>query len=271
MSSFLLPKRFASSSNGPSTLQEEELVKFRQLANEWWDPKGPLKALHSLNQLRVPFVRNGIQSYQQRPVPQNQTSSPLNPLSGYKILDVGCGGGILSESLARLGAEVTAIDPCEESIAAASLRANNLKLRNLNYEVSTVEQLKSSSSLQFDAITASEVIEHVDSPDFFIQICADLLKPGGSLFITTINKNLLSWALGIVAAEYVMNLVPKGTHDWNKFISPNDLLSMTENSGCQLRQLQGMTYNPFTNKWCWIKYTSINYAVHLTKESIKAE
>jgi len=252
-------RRFSSSAS--STLSEEEIDKFRKLANAWWDSKGPFKALHSLNKLRVPFIRNGIQSYQPLAVTQ---SFPVPPLSGYKILDVGCGGGILSESLARLGAQVTGIDPCEESISAASLRASNSKMTNLKYEVTTIEELMLTSSTKFDAITASEVIEHLDNQEYFIQMCSSLLKPGGSLFLTTINKNYLSWALGIIAAEYVFSLVAKGTHDWEKFISPNDLISMTERSGCQVRQLQGMTYNPITNKWCWIKDTSVNYALHVT-------
>jgi len=250
------------SSSGPSTLREEEIIKFRKLAAEWWDSKGPFQALHSLNKLRIPFVRNGILSYQPHAVTQ---SFPVPPLSGYRILDVGCGGGILSESLARLGAQVTGIDPCQESITAASLRASNSKMTNLTYEVTTVEELALTSPTQFDAITASEVIEHLDSQEYFIQMCTSLLKPGGSLFITTLNKNFLSWALGIIAAEYVLNLVAKGTHDWDKFISPSDLLSMTENSGCQLRQIQGMSYNPITNKWFWTKDTSVNYALHVTK------
>jgi len=175
----LLPKRISTFvfrrffNSGPSTLSEEELIKFRKLADQWWDPKGAFKALHSLNKLRVPFIRNGIQSYQPLAVAQN---FPTRPLTGCKILDVGCGGGILSESLARLGAQVTGIDPCEESISAASLRAQNLKVTNLKYEITTIEELNQTSTTQYDAITASEVIEHLDNQEYFIQLCASLLK-----------------------------------------------------------------------------------------------
>ncbi|KAK4019718.1 ubiquinone biosynthesis O-methyltransferase, mitochondrial [Daphnia magna] len=254
-----LPRNYCSK----STLSEDEIQKFSKMANEWWDINGPFNGLHSLNQLRVPFIRNGISSYQKSTI---MNATPASLLAGCSILDVGCGGGILSESLGRLGANVTAIDPSEENVAAASLHAQKLKLKNVTYEVNSVENFQTlNPTTLFDAVTASEVIEHVENPEFFIQTCTNLLKPGGSLFITTINRTAASWALAICAAEYALNVVPKGTHDWNKFVTPDELNSFFTKNGCQLRQLHGMAYNPFLNKWHWSRCTSVNYALHATK------
>lgn len=250
-------------SSGQSTVHEEELDKFRKLANEWWDVGGPFKPLHSFNKIRVPFIRDGILSEKSTV----EIPSPAKPLTGQHILDIGCGGGLLSEALAKLGANVTGIDPCAESIAVGEERANRQKLALLTYKVISVEDLKNSTEHCFDAITASEVIEHVDNQEFFIQNCVDLLKPGGSLFITTINRTTASWALAICAAEYVMGLIPKGTHDWNKFITPLELTAYTESNNCELRQLQGLSYNPLNNSWCWSPIKAVNYAAHLVKSS----
>ncbi|XP_046644393.1 ubiquinone biosynthesis O-methyltransferase, mitochondrial-like isoform X2 [Daphnia pulicaria] len=250
-----------------STLSENEIQKFSKMANEWWDVNGPFSGLHSLNKLRVPFIRNGICSHQKSAVVNN---SPTSPLAGCSILDVGCGGGILSTSLGRLGASVTGLDPSEENTAAASLHANKMRLQNVTFEVNTIEHfqaLNTSLSTTFDAVVASEVIEHVENPKFFIQTCTELLKPGGSLFITTLNRTPASWALAICGAEYILNVVPRGTHDWNKFITPDELIDYINSSGCQLRQICGMAYNPFMNKWKWSRTTSVNYAVHATKSS----
>ncbi|XP_046644394.1 ubiquinone biosynthesis O-methyltransferase, mitochondrial-like isoform X1 [Daphnia pulicaria] len=245
-----------------STVNVSEVQKFSGMASEWWDVNGPLKAIHSLNKLRTPFFEQGIRSRQKSTVANARQAFPL---AGFKVLDVGCGAGILTESLGRLGAEVTGIDPSEENIEVAHRHAKKINLKNVAYEAKTIEHFQTCNSTLFDAVIASEVVEHVDNPELFIEKCSESLKPGGSLFITTQNRTAASWALVICGAEYIMNVVPRGTHDWNKFITLDEMTSILDKNNCQLRQLRGYTYNPFLNNWDWIKSTDINYALHATK------
>lgn len=254
------------SSSGRSTLNEEEVNKFRAMADNWWDPHGDCKPLHSLNKLRVSLIRNSL--VQSGIVHPTLVNGP-QPLSGLKILDVGCGGGILCEPLARLGANVTGVDAAQENISVAEIHAQRdyRVLKNVNYICGTVEDhAESCEDMQYDAVIASEVLEHVDQPEMFIQTCAAMTKPGGSLFLTTINKTYTSWIGAIAIAEYALHLLPPGTHNWEKFIPRQDLLFMVERSRCQPRSVQGMAYNPVNNQWCWVSNTSVNYAVHAIKE-----
>jgi len=255
------------SSTGPTrqNLDREEVKKFQKLAQEWWDPNGPLKSLMSMNELRVPFIRDGLLSSGGKDNLPNQT--PGKPLAGFKILDVGCGGGLLCEPLARLGACVTGVDPVEESVRVAlthALRDPDFG-ENLTYSCTTVEALYPDWADSFDAVVASEVIEHVPDPVEFAENCIKLIKPGGSFFVTTLNKTQLSWMLAIVAAENVLGLLPRGTHEWEKFVSPEDLTKIVERAQCRVKKVHGLWYTPFLDRWDWQESTSVNYALHAIK------
>jgi len=239
-----------------STMNKEEVEKFSKMASDWWNTEGVCKPLHSMNRLRVPFVRDRL-------VPNNRNALPLQ---GLKILDVGCGGGILSEPLARLGAKVTAVDACKENIEIAKFHSSKDEAtKEINYICSTIEEFAECHEEKFDGIVASEIIEHVDNPQLFIQSMSSVLKDGGSLFITTLNRTNKSWLLAIVGAEYIVGLLPKGTHDWNKFLKPEEIEKMCDNCGMGTRLVNGMTYIPVFNKWMWIPDKSVNFALHAIK------
>merc|ERR1712018_909803 len=216
-----------------------------------------------MNGVRVPFVCDNLLKAQGRTVTDDLT------LSNYKIIDIGCGGGILSESLARLGASVTGLDPCVPNIEAAKAHAakDSQILANITYIPMTAEEFleQNKDGPAFDAVVASEVIEHVDNPQQFVNTCSKLVNEDGSLFFTTIDRTTKSWLGAIVAAEYILKLLPSGTHDWNKFIRPQELTEMIENSGCNVRSVQGMFYIPGVNKWTWFPDSSVNYALHAIK------
>ncbi|CAL8248006.1 unnamed protein product [Lota lota] len=261
-----------SQSASHTTVDPEEVRRFQALASKWWDEQGEFAALHSMNDLRVPFIRDNLMSL-------HRECQPGRPLRGLKILDVGCGGGLLTEPLARLGGHVLGVDPVENSISTAWLHSSSdPELRGrLRYRPCTLEELlgseeedrgeeeKEMADGPFDAVVASEVVEHLVDLETFAFCCGQLLKPGGSLFITTINKTNLSYALGIVAAEQILRIVPQGTHDWDKFISPADLEHLLEPYGFSVQSVRGMLYNPVTGNWCWSDNTEINYALHAVK------
>jgi len=189
------------------------------------------------------------------------------PFKGLSILDIGCGGGILSQPLARLGAKVTGVDAGQENIKAAESNTPSELRDNLQFICSSVEDYASQNpDSHFDAVVASEVIEHVQDPKLFLQIAAKCVKPSGSLFLTTINRTSLSWLGGIIAAEYVLRLVPVGTHQWSKFISPEEIQSELIKDGCRTRLVNGMIYNVLCNTWSWTRSTAINYALHAVKD-----
>ena len=245
-----------------STLNESEVEKFRALAKTWWDPNGLCKPLHSLNPLRVSLVRDGLVH-----TGRISTEESPKPLVGVRILDVGCGGGILSESLARLGASVVGLDAAEENIEIANAHAKeDAEIKsNLCYICSTVEDFAKESKEPFDAVIASEVIEHVENQHLFVKTCASLVQPNGSVFFTTLNRNRSSYLAGIIAAEHILGLLPVGTHDWNKFVKPEELDDWLKKSGCQTRLVHGMFYFPIFNKWTWIPQATVNYATHAVK------
>lgn len=185
-----------------------------------------------------------------------------------KILDVGCGGGLLTEPLGRLGASVIGIDPVDENIKAAERHKSfdPVLAQRVEYRACSLEEIVGETAEAFDAVVASEVVEHVVDLETFIQCCCQVLKPGGSLFITTINKTQLSYALGIVFSEQIAGIVPKGTHTWEKFVSPEKLESILESNGLSVQTVVGMIYNPFSGYWHWSENTSLNYAAHAVKQ-----
>ncbi|XP_041798833.1 ubiquinone biosynthesis O-methyltransferase, mitochondrial [Chelmon rostratus] len=253
-----------------TTVDPEEVRRFQSMASKWWDEEGQFAALHAMNDLRVPFIRDHLLNV-------HTTRHPGKPLAGLRILDVGCGGGLLTEPLGRLGASALGIDPVADSIGTARLHSSydpDLRGR-VCYRACTLEELSAEEGegegegkkgpAQFDAIVASEVVEHLADLETFAFCCGLMLKPGGSLFITTINKTNLSYALGIVVAEQLLRLVPSGTHDWEKFISPEELERLLESYGFSVQSVRGMLYNPVSGAWSWTNSAAINYALHAVK------
>ncbi len=224
-----------------------EIQKFSQLASNWWDPNGKCKPLHIINPLRVEYIE--LQCGQ---------------LGGKSILDVGCGGGILSESLAKLGAHVTGIDMAEESLAVARDHAKQHQLE-ITYQHITVESLAQQQPEQYDVITCMELLEHVPDPLSIITACAKLLKPGGQLFLSTINRNHKAKLLLIVGAEYIARLVPKGTHDFTRFIRPSELMQFVEAAGLQVLDTTGMQYHLLKNQFTLGPNLDVNYLLTAKK------
>ncbi|KFQ77686.1 hypothetical protein N337_00193, partial [Phoenicopterus ruber ruber] len=257
-------KRLFSTSR--SSVDSKEMKKFQLLAHKWWDEEGEYSALHSMNDIRVPFIRDTL---------LNMSSNYHlgNPLSGVKILDVGCGGGLLSEPLGRLGALVTGIDPVEDNIRTADQHKSfdPVLAKRIQYKSSSLEEIVEESMETFDVIVASEVVEHVADLETFIKCCSQVLKPEGSLFITTINKTQLSYVLGIVVAEKIIGIVPEGTHEWEKFVPPEELQRLLESNGFSVKTVNGMLYNPLLGSWSWMESTSINYAMHAVKSGAQGQ
>ncbi|XP_011359042.1 ubiquinone biosynthesis O-methyltransferase, mitochondrial isoform X1 [Pteropus vampyrus] len=248
-------------STSRTTVDSSEVKTFLALAHRWWDEQGVYAPLHSMNDLRVPFIRDNLL----KTVANHQ---PGKPLSGMKILDVGCGGGLLTEPLGRLGASVIGIDPVDANIKTAQRHKSFDPVldKRIEYRACSLEEIVEESTETFDAVIASEVVEHVIDLETFIQCCCQVLKPGGSLFITTINKTQLSYVLGIVFSEQIAGIVPKGTHTWEKFVSPEKLESIMESNGLSVQTVVGMLYNPFSGHWHWSENTSLNYAAHAVKQ-----
>lgn len=253
-------------STSQSSVDPKEMRKFQLLAHRWWDEQGEYSALHSMNDIRVPFIRDTVLN-------MGSAYQRGSPLSGVKILDVGCGGGLLSEPLGRLGASVTGIDPLEENIRAADQHKSfdPVLAKRIQYKCGSLEEIVEESVETFDVIVASEVVEHVADLEMFIKCCSQVLKPGGSLFITTINKTQLSYILGIVVAEKIAGIVPEGTHEWEKFVPPEELERLLEANSFSVKTVNGMLYNPLTGSWSWIESTSINYALHAVKSGDQAQ
>ncbi|XP_058129493.1 ubiquinone biosynthesis O-methyltransferase-like [Anopheles ziemanni] len=248
-----------------SNVDQREVENLSKQSTEWWDPNGPIRGLHAMNALRVPLIRDGLIAT--GVVERDRIQKP-DVLRNVNILEVGCGGGILTEVLARLQANVVGIDPSEKLIGVARDHAKenrSLKQDLIQYHVETVEQHAAKNYERYDAVVSSEVLEHVNDKVAFIEQCLSNLKPGGSFFITTISKTTPSWLGAIVAAEQIFKLVPEGTHDWDKFISPLDLQRILTSYNCNTILVHGMFYQFWSNRWCWTQNTDINYAIQAVK------
>ncbi|MGV7194991.1 bifunctional 2-polyprenyl-6-hydroxyphenol methylase/3-demethylubiquinol 3-O-methyltransferase UbiG [Xanthomonas axonopodis] len=236
------PTTHSSSTN----FHQAELDKFAALANRWWDADGPQKPLHALNPVRLQYV------------------SARQQLAGARVLDVGCGGGLLSESMARLGAQVTAIDLAPELVKVARLHSLESGVQ-VNYRVQSVEDLAAEQPGSFDAVTCMEMLEHVPDPTAIIRACASLLKPGGKLFLSTLNRTPAAFALAVVGAEYIARLLPKGTHHYKDFIKPAELAAWLRGAELQLDDVSGMLYEPWRNRARLSSRTEVNYLAYAVK------
>ena len=238
-----------------NSINKKEIEKFSNMAAEWWDPEGKFKPLHKFNPIRIKYIKENI-------IKEFQLKNKKYPLSGINVLDIGCGGGLLSEPMCRLGANVTAIDASNKNIAIANLHAkkNNLKI---NYICSSPEKLKTTK--KFDVILNMEIVEHVEDVDFFLKSCANLLKKNGLMFVATINKTLKSYIFAIVGAEYVLRWLPIGTHDWEKFVKPEELKSILVKNNLNLKKIDGMNFNILKDEWNVSKDLSVNYIAEFKK------
>ena len=239
-----------------STINESEVEKFTNLANEWWKYDGKFKTLHKFNPVRLEFIISQIKKH------FNISNIEQTPLSGLKILDIGCGGGLMCEPLARLGAEVTGIDAVMKNIKSAQIHANQNNL-NINYMLSAVEELQKNK--KYDVILNLEVIEHVDNPKIFISKSCDLVNQSGLMFIATINKTIFSIVFAKYLAEYVLGFLPKGTHDWKKFLTPEDVYAMLLKNNFEVIESIGVNYKVLSDKWVKSKNMEANYIVSAKK------
>ncbi len=227
-------------------IDPNEIAKFNQAAVHWWDPQGDFKALHEINPLRLDFI--------------HQRAS----LAGKTVIDIGCGGGILSESMAKMGAHVTGIDMSEAVLNAAKLHQYESGTQ-VDYRLITAEEMAAEQPEKYDIVTCLEMLEHVPTPSSIVNACAKLVKPGGDVFFSTINRNVKSYLFAILGAEYFLKLVPKNTHDFGQFIRPSELSAWTRAAGLNIVEMVGLGYNPLTKQFSLNKDISVNYLVHAKK------
>lgn len=239
------------------TLDDDEVGRFERLAAEWWNPNGKFRPLHQIGPPRLSFIRDSLASHFARP------TGTLKPLADLTILDIGCGGGLISEPITRLGAKVTGLDPGEKNIAIAKSHAEPQGLV-IDYRSGTAEDL-AAEGRTFDAVLCLEVVEHVPDPKAFVSTCASLVRPGGMLIMSTINRNMKSYALAIVAAEYVLQWLPRGTHQWERFVRPDELGQMMSAAGLASPRFAGMTYSPLADVWNLSADTDVNYLAAAAK------
>ncbi|WP_297725365.1 bifunctional 2-polyprenyl-6-hydroxyphenol methylase/3-demethylubiquinol 3-O-methyltransferase UbiG [Limnohabitans sp. Rim8] len=224
-----------------------ELAKFSDLAHRWWDPESEFRPLHQINPLRLAWIDG------------------LVPLSGQKVLDVGCGGGILADAMARKGAQVLGIDLATKSLKVAQLHALEAETAGVLYREISAEDLAAEQAAQYDVVTCMEMLEHVPDPAAVVKACADLVKPGGWVFFSTLNRNPKSFLFAIVGAEYILNLLPKGTHEYARMIKPAELTHWARTAGLDTHSMRGMEYNPFTQRYGMSQDTRVNYLVAMRK------
>ena len=238
-----------------SSINSKEIEKFSKIAEEWWDPDGKFKPLHKFNPTRILYIKENI-------IKSFNLDQKRTPLKNIKILDIGCGGGLLSEPMSRLGAEVTGIDASKKNISVAKLHAKKNNL-NINYICSSPEKLKTTK--KFDVILNMEIVEHVEDVNFFLKSCSRLLKKNGIMFIATLNKTLKSYIFAIVGAEYILRWLPIGTHEWEKFVDPKELIDILKKNNLKLDRIDGMKFNLITDKWKISNDKSVNYIAKFIK------
>ena len=238
-----------------NTINKEEIEKFNKIAEEWWNPNGKFKPLHKFNPIRIEYIKNNI-------IKDFDISSNQKPLKGIKILDIGCGGGLLSEPLARLGANVVGIDASKKNIDIAE---HHLKKSNLSIEYHNASPENFFYKKKFDVILNMEIVEHVEDIPQFIYQSAKFLKEKGIMFVATLNQTLKSYVFAIIGAEYILRWLPIGTHDWNKFVKPEKLESICNENSLKLKKIDGVKFNPISNKWKISNDKSINYITKFKK------
>ena len=238
-----------------NTINKKEIEKFSKISEEWWDPKGKFKPLHNFNPLRISYIKDNI-------IKSFNIQKKDNILSRVKILDIGCGGGLLCEPMSRLGAEVFGMDASEKNIEVAKIHAKKSNL-NIKYFCSSPEKFK--SDLKFDVILNMEIVEHVEDVDFFLKSCTKFLKKNGIMFVATLNKTLKSYLFAIIGAEYILKWLPIGTHEWEKFVKPEELISITKKYDLTLNDLRGVKLNLLTNNWELNPDKSVNYIAKFIK------
>ena len=240
-------------STSAGTIDDAEVARFSRLSGQWWDQRGPMAALHKFNPVRLAYIRDRLAGHFSR------DPKRLDSLAGLRVLDIGCGGGILSEPLARLGAAVLGADPSESNIAVAQHHAAQAGL-TIDYRNTSAEALAESGEA-FDVVLAMEVVEHVTDVGQFIDVAASMVKPGGLMFAATLNRTAKSFALAIVGAEYILRWLPRGTHQWDKFVTPNELEIALEQGGLHLADETGVIYNLFADRWQLSADMDVNYMV----------
>ena len=238
-----------------STINKKEIEKFSKIAEEWWNPEGKFKPLHKFNPIRISYIKENI-------VKTFKLENKKTPLKNIKILDVGCGGGLLSEPMCRLGATVTGIDASDKNISVAKLHSEKTNLK-INYFCSSPEKLKIKD--KFDVILNMEIVEHVEDVNFFLKSCNNLLRKNGIMFVATLNKTLKSYVFAIIGAEYVLRWLPIGTHEWDKFVKPEELVSILKKNDLRLDKLDGMNFNILKDKWSVGEDKSVNYIAKFIK------
>ena len=232
-----------------NTINKKEIDKFSRIAEEWWNPEGKFKPLHRFNPIRISYIKKNI-------IGSLKLKNKSKPLNKVRILDIGCGGGLLSEPMCRLGAEVVGIDASNKNINVAKLHAKKNNL-NIKYFCASPETFQTKT--KFDVILNMEIIEHVEDVDFFLKTCSNLLKKNGVMFVATLNQTFKSYLFAIVGAEYILKWLPIGTHDWEKFIKPDDLVKILKKYNLKLDALDGMKYNLISDKWNLSSDKSVNY------------
>ena len=238
-----------------NTINKKEIEKFSKIAEEWWNPEGKFKPLHKFNPIRISYIKENI-------IKTFKLDYNKAPLKNVKILDIGCGGGLLSEPMCRLGAKVTGIDASDKNIKVAKLHSKKNNLR-IEYFCSSPEKFDAKD--KFDVILNMEIVEHVEDVNFFLKSCSRLLKKNGIMFVATLNKTLKSYIFAIVGAEYILRWLPIGTHEWEKFVKPEDLISMLEKNDLRLDRVDGMNFNLIRNKWSVGNDRSVNYIAKFIK------
>jgi 2-polyprenyl-6-hydroxyphenyl methylase/3-demethylubiquinone-9 3-methyltransferase len=244
-----------------SSIDTAEIERFSRLASTWWDPRGPMAPLHKLNPVRLGYIRDKATAHFGR------DPKKLDCLKGLRMLDIGCGAGILSEPLARLGATMVGADPSEENIAVARAHAEDSGVA-VDYRATTAEALAEASE-RFDVVLAMEVVEHVNDVGEFVATCAAMVKPGGLMIAATLNRTLKSFALAIVGAEYVLRWLPRGTHQWDKFVTPQEFERAMESAGLNVTGERGVIYNPFADRWQLSPDMDVNYMLVAERNSEK--